>query len=79
MLVYFGLSMLGGLWLPVTNFPGWLKDIASWTPTHAYAAMGQAVEAGGAPPAKDVLLVVGYLLLFTAVAARLYRRDTLKA
>ncbi|WP_431036567.1 ABC transporter permease [Streptomyces sp. P6-2-1] len=79
MLIYFGLSMLGGLWLPSTNFPQWLQNIASWTPTHAYAALGQAVEAGGAPHAKDVLVVLGYLLVFTAVAARLYRRDTLKA
>ncbi|WP_078655108.1 ABC transporter permease [Streptomyces sp. NRRL F-5630] len=79
MLVYFGLSLLGGLWLPTTNFPQWLQSIASWTPTHAYAALGQSVEAGGAPHLKDILLVVGYLLLFTAVAARLYRKDTLKA
>ena len=54
MIVYFGLSILGGLWLPPTGFPQWLQDIAYWLPTHAYAALGQAIELGDAPHAKDV-------------------------
>ena len=28
MIVYFGLSLLGGLWMPTTTFPQWLQDIA---------------------------------------------------
>lgn len=79
MLIYFGLSMLGGLWLPSTNFPHWLQDIADWMPTRAYAALGQAVEAGGAPHLRDILVLLAYLLVFVAGAARLYRKDTLKA
>jgi len=45
MLFYFGLSILGGLWMPTTTFPEWLQEIAKWVPTHAYAALGQAVAA----------------------------------
>ncbi|MYW68973.1 ABC transporter permease [Streptomyces sp. SID8379] len=79
MIVYFGLSILGGLWMPTTTFPQWLQDIAKWLPTHAYAALGQAIELGGAPHAKDVALIVVYFLLFAGGAAYLYRKDTLKA
>ncbi|MEU3738937.1 MULTISPECIES: ABC transporter permease [unclassified Streptomyces] len=79
MIVYFGLSVLGGLWMPTTTFPKWLQDIASWLPTHAYAALGQAIELGNAPHAKDVTLLVAYFLLFAGGAAWLYRKDTLKA
>ncbi|QEU92029.1 ABC transporter permease [Streptomyces kanamyceticus] len=79
MIVYFGLSVLGGLWMPTTTFPQWLRDIASWLPTHAYAALGQAIELGDAPHAKDVTLLVAYFLLFAGGAAWLYRKDTLKA
>ncbi|MFJ4710819.1 ABC transporter permease [Streptomyces sp. NPDC088785] len=79
MIVYFGLSILGGLWMPTTTFPQWLQDIAKWLPTHAYAALGQAIELGGAPHAKDVALLVVYFLLFAGGAAYLYRKDTLKA
>ncbi|SPE57930.1 ABC transporter efflux protein, DrrB family [Streptomyces netropsis] len=79
MIIYFGLSMLGGLWMPTAEFPGWLQDIAEWMPTHAYAALGQAIELGGAPHAKDVAILVGYLVLFTGAATWLYRKDTHKA
>jgi ABC-2 type transport system permease protein len=79
MITYFGLSMLGGLWMPATTFPQWLQDIARWLPTHAYAALGQAIEQSQAPHAGDVTLLVAFFILFTGGAAWLYRKDTLKA
>ncbi|MER6214740.1 ABC transporter permease [Streptomyces sp. NPDC001674] len=79
MLFYFALSILGGLWMPTAAFPQWLQDICEWLPTHAYAGLGQAIELGGAPQAKDVAILVGYFVLFTGAAAWLYRKDSLKA
>ncbi|KIF68131.1 ABC transporter [Streptomyces sp. AcH 505] len=79
MIIYFGLSILGGLWLPVSSYPQWLQNIAEWLPTHAYAALGQAIELGGAPHLKDVAIMVGYFVVFAGGAAWLYRKDTLKA
>ncbi|MFE9763308.1 ABC transporter permease [Streptomyces sp. NPDC005808] len=79
MIVYFGLSMLGGLWLPSTTFPDWLQSIANWLPTHAYAALGQSIELGNAPHAKDLAILAVSFVLFAGGAAWLYRKDTLKA
>ena len=79
MIIYFGLAILGGLWMPITLFPQWLQNIAGYLPTHAYAALGQALELGGAPHAKDVVLLVAYLVLFAGAAAWLYRKDTRRA
>ncbi|MFF5702160.1 ABC transporter permease [Streptomyces sp. NPDC012794] len=79
MLFYFGLSILGGLWMPTANFPAWLRDICEWLPTHAYAGLGQAIELGGAPHAEDVAILAVYFVLFTGAAAWLYRKDSLKA
>ena len=79
MITYFGLSLLGGLWMPATTFPQWLQDIAKWLPTHAYAALGQAIEQSQSPSSKDVALLVVYFALFAGGAAWLYRKDTLKA
>jgi len=76
MIIYFGLSILGGLWMPTASFPRWLQHIGDWMPTHAYAALGQAIELGNAPHAKDVLLLAVYLVLFSGAAAWLYRKDT---
>ncbi|MFE3855573.1 ABC transporter permease [Streptomyces griseorubiginosus] len=79
MITYFGLSMLGGLWMPTTTFPQWLQDIARWLPTHAYAALGQAIEQSRAPHAQDIAILVVSFALFAGGAAWLYRKDTLKA
>ncbi|MET9254218.1 ABC transporter permease [Streptomyces sp. NPDC048182] len=79
MIVYFGLSMLGGLWMPATTFPGWLQDIARWLPTHAYAALGQSIEQSQAPHASDLAVLAVSFVLFAGGAAWLYRKDTLKA
>ncbi|WP_328501709.1 ABC transporter permease [Streptomyces sp. NBC_00457] len=79
MITYFGLSILGGLWMPTTTFPDWLQDIAKWAPTHAYAALGQAIEQSQAPHAEDIAVLAVFFALFTGGAAWLYRKDTLKA
>lgn len=79
MIVYFGLSMLGGLWMPMTTFPQWLQNIAEWLPTHAYAALGQAIELGSAPGARDLATLAVYFALFAGGAAWLYRKDAQKA
>ncbi|MCT9140509.1 ABC transporter permease [Streptomyces violarus] len=79
MITYFGLSMLGGLWMPTTTFPAWLQDIAKWLPTHAYAALGQAIEQSRAPHVQDLVVLVVSFALFAGGAAWLYRKDTLKA
>ncbi|MFH8338571.1 ABC transporter permease [Streptomyces sp. AM6-12] len=79
MIVYFGLSILGGLWMPSTTFPQFLQDIAKWLPTHAYAALGRAIEQSQAPHTTDIAVLVAYFVLFAGGAAWLYRKDTLKA
>ncbi|ALO95960.1 ABC transporter integral membrane protein [Streptomyces hygroscopicus subsp. limoneus] len=79
MIVYFGLSILGGLWMPSTTFPQVLQDIAKWLPTHAYAALGRAIEQSQAPQAADIAVLAAYFVLFAGGAAWLYRKDTLKA
>ena len=79
MIIYFGLSILGGLWMPSTTFPQWLQDIAEWLPTHAYAALGRSIEQSQAPQLQDVAVLAAFFVLFAGGAAWLYRKDTLKA
>ncbi|MFD8230598.1 ABC transporter permease [Streptomyces sp. NPDC059696] len=79
MITYFGLSMLGGLWMPTTTFPDWLQALTKWLPTHAYAALGQAIEQSRAPHVQDLAVLVVSFVLFAGGAAWLYRKDTLKA
>ena len=47
--------------------------------THAYAALGQSIEQSHAPHAQDLAVLAVSFVLFAGGAARLYRKDTLKA
>jgi ABC-2 type transport system permease protein len=68
------LSVAGGLWIPAGEFPGWLKAISEWTPTHTYADLSWQVAFGQAPALRSVLVLLGWLVVFGAYALYGYRR-----
>ncbi|MEU9101250.1 ABC transporter permease [Streptomyces sp. NPDC048361] len=70
-----GLAILGGLWFPVTAFPGWLRTIAEYTPTHRFADLGWATSQGHAPGAATIALMALWLVAFGAYAVVSYRRS----
>ncbi|MFF2780056.1 ABC transporter permease [Streptomyces sp. NPDC058052] len=70
-----GLAVVGGLWFPVSLFPGWLAALSSWTPTHRFAEVGTALAGGDAPPAAALLVLAAWTALFGAYAAVSYRRS----
>ncbi len=75
MLVSLGMSMLGGLWWPVSILPAALQDIAKLLPTYHVAQIAHDVQAGTAPSLVNVAVVIAYFVAFGVVAAWLYRRD----
>ncbi|MER5950744.1 ABC transporter permease [Streptomyces sp. NPDC001904] len=74
MLCYLGLAVLGGLWFPVALFPGWLRQVSSFTPTNRFAQLGTAVADGHAPSLAALAILVGWLLAFGSYAVVSYRR-----
>lgn len=68
-----GLAVVGGLWLPAEVFPGWLKAISDWTPTHSYADLSWHVAFGQAPDPRSVLVLLGWLVAFGLYAVYGYR------
>ncbi|MEU0336008.1 ABC transporter permease [Streptomyces sp. NPDC006193] len=74
MICNMGLAVIGGLWFPASVFPGWLRTVSSYTPTHRFAELGTSVAAGRAPAPGGVLLLAAWLLLFGGYAVLSYRR-----
>ncbi|GII78879.1 ABC transporter [Sphaerisporangium rufum] len=68
-----GLAVAGGLWLPIERFPGWLKAIAQWTPTHNYADIARHVAFGQSPTLRSALILLGWLLVLGMYARYGYR------
>lgn len=75
LLVYLGMSVVGGLWLPLDAMPGWVAVVGEWLPTHAYADMSWQVAFGGAPSGTDLLTLGGWLIAFAGLAVFGFRRS----
>lgn len=71
---YISLSVVGGLWFPAANFPGWLQAVSEWSPVAAYANLPWAVLFGEAPSLRSVLLLLGWTAVFTLYALYGFRR-----
>ncbi|WKX74315.1 ABC transporter permease [Streptomyces sp. XD-27] len=69
-----GLAVLGGLWFPVGEFPGWLRSLARYTPTNRFADLGWSASHGGAPDLTTCAVLAAWLLAFGAYAVISYRR-----
>jgi ABC-2 type transport system permease protein len=75
MICNLGLAVLGGLWFPVSLFPGWLRSVSAYTPTYRFAQLGTSVADGHAPAAGALLVSAAWLLVFGSYAVVSYRRS----
>ena len=74
-LVYLPMSLLSGLWLPLSVFPPWLQAIGSWLPPRPLAEMALSlVGVGAADWLRGSLLLLGWSALFLLLAGWLQRR-----
>lgn len=72
---YMGLSLLGGLWVPISTFPGWLTNVAKATPINRYGELSWRITDGHAPTLPGVAVLAGWAALFVAFAVYGYRRS----
>jgi len=78
----FGLAMLGGAWVPVSSMPGWAQAIAPALPTYwAMDAFRTVILEGGglADVARPIMVLIGFGVLFTVLAAAKFRFEETKA
>jgi ABC-2 type transport system permease protein len=75
MITYLGLSILGGLWFPVEQFPEFLQDVAKVTPSYWLAELGRTVLAGDGVPMTAVLVLAGWTIALGVLGAFAYSRS----
>ncbi|MGW3341868.1 ABC transporter permease [Nonomuraea rubra] len=74
MIVYFVLTVLGGLWLPVESMPAGMRAVAEYSPAYAAGSLAWRALDGLAPSGSSLAVLVAWTLLFAAVALWRYRR-----
>ncbi|MFT6407758.1 MAG: ABC-2 type transport system permease protein [Arenicella sp.] len=77
-IVFLGLAILGGLWIPVTVFPEMMQAIAKFTPSYHLAELALAIVDVGGKHATSFnllsVLVMSLVLLVMAISAWLSQR-----
>ena len=73
-LTFFGLAILGGLFIPLQALPDTIARIGNVLPSSHYAALGRAALAGRVPDPVDVLALVGWAAAFGVLATWQHRR-----
>lgn len=72
--VYFVLSVLGGLWLPVQVMPEGMRTLAEYSPAYQAGSLGWRALDGQWPTGTGVGVLAAWTLLFAALAVWRYRR-----
>lgn len=66
-ILYLGLAVLGGLWMPISMFPEWVQSIGKCLPTYQLMELIKAFLNNG----SFNLGAAAYLLVFTVILLRL--------
>jgi ABC-2 type transport system permease protein len=66
MLVYFAMSILGGLWFALA---GWMQKIGQGLPTYQITRIGTGLISGSTVPTTSVVIILAWLAAFTLLAA----------
>jgi ABC-2 type transport system permease protein len=75
-LVYLPLTFASGLFMPLSQLPGFVRVIAPYLPAYHYGQLGwSALGANTEPLPVSLAWLAGYTLLFLLIAIRAYRKE----
>ena len=76
-LVYLPMAFASGLWIPLFQLPELVQSIAPFLPPYHFSqlALGTFGASGGGSPLLHVVALIGFTVVFLAVAGWGYRRD----
>lgn len=77
--VYSLLSLLGGLWVPVTVFPHWIFEVIKALPMYWVAQAGRQALIGSWVGWQGVTVLTVWTVVLGMFAARAYRRNSAKS
>jgi ABC-2 type transport system permease protein len=79
MITFFGLSILGGLWFPLSVLPDWTVLIAQAVPSYWLNRLGQMGVGVSGSPLEPALVLGAWTLALSGLIIWRYRRDAARA
>jgi ABC-2 type transport system permease protein len=75
MILYMGLSILGGLWFPTASMPDVMQTIAKFTPTYRLGQGAWNIIGGGAIDWSGVAILAAYVIVFMVLSSYIIKRQ----
>jgi ABC-2 type transport system permease protein len=75
MVVFLGLAILGGLWVPLSVMPSWMGHVARVIPSYWLNRLGAMGAGQSGDLLSPVLVLIAWALVLGAVVVWRYRRD----
>ena len=79
MTVFFGLAILGGLWVPLQIMPDWVTDVAKVVPSYWLNHLGDMGARLSGDALQPVLVLLAWTVALAVFISWRYRRDAARA
>jgi ABC-2 type transport system permease protein len=79
MIVFFGMAIVGGLWVPLQIMPSWVSNVAQAVPSYWLNRMGQMGAHLSGDILEPVLVLLGWTVVLAAFIIWRYRRDAARS
>ncbi|WP_235847677.1 ABC transporter permease [Paenibacillus tuaregi] len=74
-ILYMSLSVLGGLWMPITTMPKLMQTIAEYLPSYRFGQGAWNVLGGIGPDWTGILILAAYALVFVILSTYILKRQ----
>ena len=75
MVIFFGMAILGGLWVPLSVLPSWMTNVAQVVPSYWLNRLGQMGAHLSGDVLEPILVLLGWTVALGALIVWRYRRD----
>lgn len=75
MILYMGLSVLGGLWMPTATMPELMQTIASYTPTYRLGQGAWNLVGGGSLSLAGIGILAAYVVVFMILSSYIIKKQ----
>lgn len=79
MVVFFGMAIVGGLWVPLQIMPAWVSNVAQAVPSYWLNRLGQLGAHLNGDVLEPVLVLLGWTTVLAAFIVWRYRRDAARS
>lgn len=74
-ILYLGLAITGGMWMPLVILPEVMQAIGKWLPSYSFGNGAWQIVAGKTPEVRNILILIGYMVVFMILSSYIRKKQ----